>query len=97
MAAVGGTRARTRAMYNRRGRQENWTLTVRKPGAACGDRVEMLEMAGVVPRGGFSALDTARVDTSTVQYAEGVSCVLVFVSPRGFVVSGLACLRTVWA
>lgn len=81
-------------MYNRRGRQENWTLTVRKPGAACGDRVEM---AGEVPRGGFSALDTAKVDTGTVQYGEGVSCVLVFVSPRGFVVSGLACLENVWA
>jgi hypothetical protein len=31
-------------------------------------------MAGVV---GFSALDTARVDPSTVQHGEGVSCVLV--------------------
>jgi hypothetical protein len=31
-------------------------------------------MAGVV---GFSALDTTRVDPSTVQHAEGVSCVLV--------------------
>lgn len=77
--------------------RKNWTLTVRKPGAACGDRVEMLEMAGVVPCGRFSALDTAKVDTSPVQYGEGVSCVLVFVSPRGFVVSGLACLENVWA
>ena len=31
-------------------------------------------MAGVV---GFSALDTTRVDPSTVQHGEGVSCVLV--------------------
>jgi hypothetical protein len=53
-------------VYNRRGRQENWTLTVRKRGAERGEGVEMLEMAGVVARGGFSALDTARVDTSNV-------------------------------